>query len=91
MKQPFHKVYCTLLLLLTLGAYSATLEAQTRTLCYWFDGDPSTLRQDPFGFWQGDEAEIVLNTDGLSHGLHRVSTQAACRWHLHPRCICLFY
>lgn len=76
MKQPFYKVYCTLLLLLTLGAYSATLEAQTRTLCYWFDGDPSTLRQDPFGFWQGDEAEIVLNTEGLSHGLHRVSTQA---------------
>lgn len=77
MKQPFFKVYSTLLLLLvTIGAYSHPLKAQTRTLRYWFDGDVSTLRQDPFGFGQGDEPEIILNTAGLSDGVHTISTQA---------------
>lgn len=77
MKQPFVKVYSTLLLLLvTIGAYSHPLKAQTRTLRYWFDGDVSTLRQDPFGFEQGDEPEIILNTAGLSDGVHTISTQA---------------
>lgn len=74
MKRSFYKVCCTLLLLF-LGTYSAALEAQTRTLRYWFDGDPSTLRQDPFDFEQGDEAEIVLNTEGINPGMHSVSTQ----------------
>ena len=77
MKQLFFKAYSTfLLLLVAIGAYSQPLKAQTRTLRYWFDGDVSTLRQDPFGFGQGDEPEIILNTAGLSDGVHTISTQA---------------